>query len=68
MALHGGIARYTGSFGARAVWIAAAAYSSEPPSPSELPNGFAHQANQSQHSASSVFSCGIADPGAERRA
>jgi len=68
MALHGGFAQHTGSFGARAVWNAAQAYSSEPASPSQFPNGLAYQASQRQRSASRVFSYGIADPRAERRA
>jgi len=68
MALHGGIARHPGDFGARPGCNAAAVYSSARPSPLQFPDGCAYQPNQRQHSVSGVFSCGIADARGERRA
>ena len=68
MALHGGIARHAGDFGARVVWNAAIVYSSERPSPSQFPNGFSDKGDQRRHSANSLFCCRIADLRAQRRA
>lgn len=68
MALHGEIARYAGSFGARAVWNTATAYSSERPSPSQLPGDFSYKPDRRRQSVSSDFHRLIADERAERRA
>jgi len=68
MALHGELARHAGSFGARAVWNTTTAYSSEHPSPSQLPNDFSEKPDQRRHPARSVFPCPIADQRAEPRA
>ena len=55
MALHGEIARHAGSFGARAVWNAATAYSSARPSPSQFPDDCSYKPDRGRHSVSSVF-------------
>jgi len=68
MALHGGIARYAGSFGGRVVRDAATVYSSERPSPLLLPNVFSCKPNQRRRSIRSVFFFLTLDERAERRA
>jgi len=68
MALHGGIARYTGSFRARFVWNAAPVYFPDRSSSLLLPNFSSCKPDQRRHSIRGVFFFLTFDERTERRA